>query len=89
MARGYFRLTMAILVGALLMLALAPAASARGPSEGALARIMEAQERHTERLMAIKGVVGTAAGSDAIIVLVKTSATAKKSLRRWAVFQWS
>ena len=78
MARGYFRLTMAVLVCALLMLALVPAASARGPSEGALERIIQAQERHTERMMAIKGVVGMAAGSDAVIVLVKTSDTAKK-----------
>lgn len=76
MRRRYFRLATVVLVavGAMLMLALPPVASARGPS----ARALEAQKRHTERLMAVKGVVGTAAGADEVIVLVKSSEAARK-----------
>lgn len=53
-------------------------ASARGPSGKALQKIIEAQERHTERLLAMEGVVGTAAGSDAVVVLVKIPEAAEK-----------
>ncbi len=72
-----------VLVGALVvccllaLVALVSPASA-GPNETALERIIEAQERHTERLLAIKGVVGTAAGAEAVIVLVKNSEVAAK-----------
>ena len=81
MSRRYFRFALAIAVGVcvlLLMLALPPAASGRGPSGHALERIIAAQESHTERLLAIEGVVGTAAGSEAVVVLVKSSKAAGK-----------
>jgi len=71
MSKRYFCFTMAVVVAVLLTLA--PVASARRPS----ARALEAQKRHTERLMGIEGVVGTAAGSDEVIVLVKNSQAAK------------
>jgi hypothetical protein len=47
--------------------------SAQGNSDNAFARVKEVQERHTERLMAMEGVVGTAVGlndQDRQVVLV-------------------
>ena len=73
MFRRCVHLTMAVVVAVMLTL-LAPVASARGPS----ARALEAQKRHTERLMEMDGVVGTAAASDEVVVLLKNSKAAKK-----------
>ncbi len=44
------------------LLGLSSVLLAQGRSEEALGRVIEVQERHTERLMAIEGVAGTAVG---------------------------
>ena len=71
-------LPVAALCAALVMLLLPSAGWAQGKSERAHERVIEVQERHTERLLGIEGVVGTAAGPEAVIVLVKNSKAAKK-----------
>ena len=49
------------------------AAYAAGPARGATAsEIVSAQEEHSERLLSMDGVVGTAAGSEAVLVLCET-----------------
>jgi len=75
--KDVFIVVMALFV--LLALLVTPVAlHAGGPNAVARSRIIAAQQRHTERLMAIKGVVGTAAGSDAVIVLTMRPDVAKK-----------
>jgi len=81
MRRFHLRLLLGVglaLCALLLAFAFVPAASAEGPNARALERVIAAQERHTERLLAIKGVVGTAAGADAVIVLARTSEAARR-----------
>ncbi len=48
------------------------------PNEAALQRIIKAQERHSGRLMAVEGVVGTAAASEGIMVIVERPDVADK-----------
>lgn len=64
MGKGHFRWTLSVVVVLALLVALnlAATSSAAGPSAKALEKVMEVQDRHTERLMAIQGVVGTATG---------------------------
>jgi hypothetical protein len=58
-----------------LFLVLSGVSSAQGNSDSAFARVKEVQERHTEKLMAKEGVVGTAVGLNdkgqpAVVVLL-------------------
>jgi hypothetical protein len=70
--RVFFRWLAAIAIVAVVLVS-ARGLSAQGRSAAAFERVKEVQERHTERLMALKGVVGTAVGlaeNDQLAVLV-------------------
>ncbi|MCD6415570.1 MAG: hypothetical protein J7M08_02590 [Planctomycetes bacterium] len=80
MWKQYSRVVTALSVGVavfLFMLAFPLVGWAQGKSEDALKHVIEVQNRHTARLLAKKGVVGTAACPGAIIVLVENSDAAK------------
>jgi len=66
------KLVIVSLFVAMAIFALLPAAWAGGPSPVALERVIAAQEKHTAALLAIKGVTGTAAGLEGVIVLLET-----------------
>ncbi len=73
--RRWFQVLIATIVTAFL-LAFSGIASAQGNSANAFERVKEVQERHTDRLMELDGVVGTAVGSDekgghAVLVLLE------------------
>ena len=59
--RGLFQV-LAMAVFTVCMLVFSGVASAQGRSDQAFERVKEVQERHTEKLMAKQGVVGTAVG---------------------------
>jgi len=78
--RRLFQALLATVV-ALCMLAFSGVLSAQGNRENAFERVREVQERHTEKLMAKKGVVGTAVGlaeSDepAVLILLEEAGVA-------------
>lgn len=67
---------LATVIGAVCLLVLSGVLSAQGNSDNAFERVKEVQERHTAKLMAKEGVVGTAVGLDeqnkhAMIVLLE------------------
>lgn len=62
MSRPNYRHLLLVVVAILGLLALSGALSAQGLSHEAFERVKEVQERHTDGLMAVKGVVGTAVG---------------------------
>jgi type II secretory pathway pseudopilin PulG len=64
MNRRVFSKVLLIVVAIFGLLVLAGILSAQGRSENAFERVKEVQERHTDRLMAIEGVEGTAVGLD-------------------------
>jgi len=64
MNRCLFSKVLLIVVAIFGLLVLAGILSAQGRSENAFERVKEVQERHTDRLMAIEGVEGTAVGVD-------------------------
>jgi hypothetical protein len=59
----FYKVLLAVVV-VFTVLLLSGALSAQGNSGNAFERVKEVQEKHTNRLMAIKGVVGTAIGVD-------------------------
>jgi len=59
----FYKVLLAVVV-VFTVLLLSGALSAQGNSGNAFERVKEIQEKHTNRLMAIKGVVGTAIGCD-------------------------
>lgn len=74
MSKGYFRpgrpgqawmLLVAFVLALVVGLNLGSTSWAKGPNAKALEKVLEVQKRHTERLMAIEGVVGTATGLSA------------------------
>ncbi len=76
MLRRIFCRAALIAVAFCAVLALTSVLFAQGRSDEGLARAIEAQERHTERLMELAGVVGTAVGLDesagyAVLVLTE------------------
>jgi hypothetical protein len=64
MSRRIFFKVLLVAVAILGLLALSGVLSAQGRNGWTLERVREVQERHTGRLMAIEGVVGTAVGLD-------------------------
>jgi hypothetical protein len=62
MSRPNFRHLLFVVVAIFGLLALSGALSAQGFSHEAFERVKEVQERHTDHLLEIKGVVGTAVG---------------------------
>jgi hypothetical protein len=62
MLRRFFSKAVVMAIAACAVLALSSVLLAQGRSEQALERVIEVQVRHTARLMAIEGVVGTAVG---------------------------
>jgi hypothetical protein len=64
MWRKYFYKVLLVIVAIFAVLMLSGILSAQGNSGNAFDRVKEVQEKHTARLMAIKGVVGTAVGVD-------------------------
>ncbi|MHC4356499.1 MAG: Nal1-like putative serine protease, partial [Planctomycetota bacterium] len=62
--RAFCKVLLAAVVAVFSLFLLSGALFAQGRSDEAFERVIEVQERHTERLMAIKGVVGTAVGLD-------------------------
>jgi len=64
MTRRLFSKILLVVVSIFGLLVLAGVLSAQGRSEDAFERVKEVQERHTDRLMAIDGVEGTAVGLD-------------------------
>jgi len=64
MTRRIFCKVLLVIVAVFSLLALSGILLAQGRSEDAFERVREVQERHTDRLMAIEGVVGTAVGLD-------------------------
>jgi len=64
MSRRIFCRLLLVVVSVISVLVLSGVLSGQGRSEDAFQRVMEVQERHTERLMAIDGVEGTAVGLD-------------------------
>ncbi|MHC4425382.1 MAG: chymotrypsin family serine protease [Planctomycetota bacterium] len=62
MARQIFYRILLVVVAVLCLLVLSGVLWAQGRSEDAFARVKEVQERHTDSLLAIDGVVGTAVG---------------------------
>ena len=74
--RRFFQAFAAVMI-AICLLVLPGVLSAQGNSDDAFARVKEVQERHTAKLMAQKGVVGTAVGLNergrqAVLVLLET-----------------
>jgi hypothetical protein len=64
MSRRFFFKILFVAIVIFNLLAFSSALFAQGRSAEAFERVIEVQERHTERLMEIKGVVGTAVGLD-------------------------
>ena len=64
MTRRLFSKILLVVVAIFGLLALSGVLSAQGRSQDAFERVKEVQERHTDRLMAIDGVEGTAVGLD-------------------------
>jgi len=64
MLRRFFCRILLVVVAVFAVLMLSGILSAQGNSGDAFERVKEVQEKHTARLMAIKGVVGTAVGVD-------------------------
>jgi type II secretory pathway pseudopilin PulG len=64
MTRRLFSKILLVVVAIFGLLVLSGVLSAQGDSQNAFERVKEVQERHTERLMAIDGVEGTAVGVD-------------------------
>ena len=64
MTKRIFCKVLLVVVAVFSLLALSSILLAQGRSEDAFERVREVQERHTDRLMAIEGVVGTAVGLD-------------------------
>jgi len=64
MSRRFFFRILLVVVAVFAVLVLSRILSAQGNSGNAFGRVKEVQEKHTARLMAIKGVVGTAVGVD-------------------------
>lgn len=62
MSRREWLKTLVAAVLTVCLLAFSGIASAQGNSDNALARVQEVQERHTAKLMAQEGVIGTALG---------------------------
>jgi len=76
MLRRFFFKVLLVPVAVCGLLAVSGVLLAQGGSEDAFERVKEVQERHTERLMAIDGVVGTGVGLDegrghAVLVLLE------------------
>jgi len=76
MTRRLFSKILLVVVSIFGLLVLAGVLSAQGRSEDAFERVKQVQERHTDRLMAIDGVVGTAVGlgdgaGHAVLVLLE------------------
>ena len=69
---------MAVALAVVLVCAWACPAWTAGPNPVALQKIIEAQERHTDRLLSVEGVVGTAAGADGVVVLLEKPDVAAK-----------
>jgi hypothetical protein len=65
MSRRIFCKILLVIVVVFAVFFLSTALSAQGNSDNAFERVKQVQEKHTARLMAIKGVVGTAVGLDA------------------------
>jgi hypothetical protein len=64
MTRRFFSKLLLVVVAVFGLLVLSGVLSAQGRSQDAFERVKEVQEKHTERLMAIDGVEGTAVGLD-------------------------
>jgi hypothetical protein len=64
MTRRFFSKLLLVVVAVFGLLVLSSMLSAQGRSQDAFERVREVQERHTDRLMAIDGVEGTAVGLD-------------------------
>jgi hypothetical protein len=64
MTRRFFSKLLLVVVAVFGLLVLSSMLSAQGRSQDAFDRVREVQERHTDRLMAIDGVEGTAVGLD-------------------------
>jgi len=64
MSRRFFCRVLLVVVAVFAVLVLSSILSAQGNSGNAFERVKEVQEKHTAKLMAIKGVVGTAIGCD-------------------------
>ena len=64
MARRMFCKILLVVVAVFAVLFLSTVLSAQGNSDNAFERVKQVQEKHTAKLMAIKGVVGTAIGCD-------------------------
>ena len=64
MTRRFFSKVLLVVVAVFGLLVLSSMLSAQGRSQDAFERVREVQERHTDRLMAIDGVEGTAVGVD-------------------------
>jgi len=64
MTRRFFSKLLLVVVAVFGLLVLSSMLSAQGRSQDAFERVKEVQERHTDRLMAIEGVEGTAVGLD-------------------------
>lgn len=62
--RIFCKVVLAVVVAVFGLSVFSGVLSAQGRSDEAFERVIEVQERHTERLMALKGVVGTAVGLD-------------------------
>lgn len=64
MTRRFFSKLLLVVVAVFGLLVLSSMLSAQGRSQDAFERVKEVQEKHTDRLMAIEGVEGTAVGLD-------------------------
>jgi hypothetical protein len=64
MTRRFFSKLLLVVVAVFGLLVLSSMLSAQGRSQDAFERVKEVQEKHTDRLMAIEGVEGTAVGVD-------------------------
>ena len=76
MTRRFFCRVLLVVAAILVVLAIPGVLSAQGRSDWAFERVREVQERHTDRLMAIDGVEGTAIGlnqNDQLAVKVFTA----------------
>ncbi|MCJ7676059.1 MAG: hypothetical protein MUO33_13040, partial [Sedimentisphaerales bacterium] len=76
MTRRFFSKLLLVVVAVFGLLVLSSMLSAQGRSQDAFERVKEVQEKHTDRLMAIDGVVGTAVGlgdgaGHAVLVLLE------------------
>ncbi len=64
MLRRFFRPVLLVVVIVLAVLMISGILSAQGNSDNAFERVKQVQEKHTAKLLAMKGVVGTAIGVD-------------------------